>query len=59
MCKALSVVRFMQHHSVDHEKKINLMQIHLYEAQILQIHIARPEFVKNINERMDIYYIQI
>ena len=24
------------------------MQIHLYEAQILQIHKARPEFVKNI-----------
>jgi hypothetical protein len=24
------------------------MQIHLHEAKILQIHKARPEFVKNI-----------
>jgi hypothetical protein len=31
-----------------HEKKINLMQIHLHEVKILQIHNARPEFVKNI-----------
>ena len=29
-----------------HEKKINLMQIHLHEVKILQIHNARPEFVK-------------
>ena len=29
-----------------HEKKLNLMQIHLPEVKILQIHNARPEFVK-------------
>ena len=29
-------------------KKLNLMQIHLHEAKILQIHNARPEFIKNI-----------
>jgi hypothetical protein len=29
-----------------HEKKVNLMQIHLHEVKILQIHNARPEFVK-------------
>jgi hypothetical protein len=29
-----------------HEKKLNLMQIHLHEVKILQIHNARPEFVK-------------
>ena len=29
-----------------HEEKINLMQIHLHEVKILQIHNARPEFVK-------------
>jgi hypothetical protein len=28
--------------------KSNLMQIHLHEAKILQIHNARLEFVKNI-----------
>jgi hypothetical protein len=31
-----------------HEKKLNLMQIHLHEEKILQIHNVRPEFVKNI-----------
>ena len=31
-----------------HEKKLNLMQIHLHEVKIMQIHNARPEFVKNI-----------
>jgi hypothetical protein len=32
------------------KKKLNLMQIHvhLHEVKILQIHNARPEFVKNI-----------
>ena len=29
-----------------HEKKLNLMQIHLHEVKILQIHNAMPEFVK-------------
>jgi hypothetical protein len=29
-------------------KKLNLIQIHLHEVQIVQIHNARPEFVKNI-----------
>ena len=29
-----------------HEKRLNLMQIHLNEVKILQIHNARPEFVK-------------
>jgi hypothetical protein len=28
------------------EKKLNLMQIHLHEVKILQIHNAMPEFVK-------------
>ena len=32
-----------------HEKKLNLMQIHLPEVKILQIHNARPEFVKKIS----------
>jgi hypothetical protein len=27
-------------------EKVNLMQIHLHEVKILQIHNARPEFVK-------------
>ena len=26
------------------------MQIHLHEVKILQIHNARPEFVKNISQ---------
>jgi hypothetical protein len=29
-----------------HERKLNLMQIHLHEVKILQIHNVRPEFVK-------------
>ena len=29
-----------------HEKKLNLLQIHLHEVKILQIHNARHEFVK-------------
>jgi hypothetical protein len=28
------------------KKKLNLVQIHLHEVKILQIHNARPEFVK-------------
>jgi hypothetical protein len=30
------------------KKKLNLMQIHLHEVKILQIHNAGPELVKNI-----------
>ena len=37
-------IRFCKYH----EKMLNLMQIHLYEVKILQIHNARPEFVKDI-----------
>jgi hypothetical protein len=32
-----------------HEKKLNLIQIHLHEVKILQIHNARPEFVEKIS----------
>ena len=35
-------------HCKYNEKKLNHMQIHLHEVNILQIHNARPEFVKNI-----------
>jgi hypothetical protein len=35
--------------AMDHEKKLNLMQIHLHEVKSLQIHNARPEFVKKIS----------
>ena len=35
-------IRFCKYH----EKKLNLMQIHLHEVKILQIQNARPEFVK-------------
>jgi hypothetical protein len=30
------------------------MQIHLHEVKILQIHNAKPEFVKNITASIDI-----
>jgi hypothetical protein len=34
-------------------KKFNLMQIHLHEVKILQIHNARPEFVKQISHQSE------
>jgi hypothetical protein len=33
------------------------MQIHLHEVKILQIHSARPEFVKNITAINQEYYM--
>ena len=38
-------IRFCKYH----EKKLNFMQIYLHEVNILQIHNARPEFVKKIS----------
>jgi hypothetical protein len=32
------------------KKKLNLMQIHLHEVKILQIHNARPELVKKYHD---------
>jgi hypothetical protein len=35
-----------------HEKKLNLIQKHLHEINILQIHNARPEFEKKKKKKI-------
>jgi hypothetical protein len=53
ICEKIPVLRHDKYDFANNMKKFNLMQIHLHEVKILQIHNARPEFVKQISHQSE------